>query len=152
MSPTSPTAAQQAPHPTRPKSPPLPPHNAPRVWFITSGASPVGIGIARQALKHGDCVVAAIAPELFQGKHEDASEQNGGSGAGGDGQGAGGPNGDGEAGGNVLDGADELVAEFASFVEELRGLVEEGREHGGVLRRLRVVRADLRYVHSTIPQ
>ncbi|KAF1990176.1 NAD(P)-binding protein [Aulographum hederae CBS 113979] len=47
----------------RSKPPQFPSHNGPRVWFITNGASPVGIGVARQVLEHGDFVVAGVLPE-----------------------------------------------------------------------------------------
>lgn len=52
-------------------SPPIPPpqfptHNAPRVWLITSGDSPVGISLARQALDHGDYVVSGIIQAEFE--------------------------------------------------------------------------------------
>ena len=52
--------------------PPLqfPTHNAPRVWFITSGDSPVGISLARQALEHGDNVVSGIIPGEFESDQE----------------------------------------------------------------------------------
>lgn len=51
--------------------PQFPTHNAPRVWLITSGDSPVGISLARQALEHGDYVVSGIMQadfELDQGR------------------------------------------------------------------------------------
>lgn len=57
----------------RPRSPKFPPHNAPRVWFITTGTSPIAIALARQVLEHGDYVVAAVLPVEFE-KHEERSE------------------------------------------------------------------------------
>lgn len=36
----------------------FPSHNEPRVWFITSASSPIGLAIAYEALNHGDYVVA----------------------------------------------------------------------------------------------
>ncbi|KAI4912083.1 uncharacterized protein J4E92_010128 [Alternaria infectoria] len=59
--------------PPRPKSPHFPPHNAPRVWFITRGASPIAIALARQVLEHGDYVVAGVMPLEFE-KREGQSE------------------------------------------------------------------------------
>ena len=38
----------------------FPLHNAPRVWLLTSGDSPIGISLARQSLEHGDYVVAGV--------------------------------------------------------------------------------------------
>ncbi|OCK77382.1 short chain dehydrogenase/reductase family protein-like protein [Lepidopterella palustris CBS 459.81] len=58
----------------RPRSPRFPPHNAPRVWFITTGTSPVAIALARQVLEHGDYVVAGVLPIEFE-KHEERSEE-----------------------------------------------------------------------------
>ncbi|KAJ5056187.1 hypothetical protein J3E72DRAFT_388652 [Bipolaris maydis] len=52
--------------PPRPKSPHFPPHNAPRVWFITRGVSPIAIALARQVLEHGDYVVAGVMPVEFE--------------------------------------------------------------------------------------
>ncbi|KAF2180302.1 NAD(P)-binding protein [Zopfia rhizophila CBS 207.26] len=59
--------------PPRPRSPHFPPHNAPRVWFITTGTSPTAIALARQALDHGDYVVAGVLPTEFE-KREGQSE------------------------------------------------------------------------------
>lgn len=48
-------------------SPPqFPTHNAPRVWLITSGDSPVGISLSRQILHHGDYVVSGIDQVQFE--------------------------------------------------------------------------------------
>ena len=47
-------------------APQFPTHNAPRVWLLTSGDSPIGISLARQALDHGDYVVSGIIPADFE--------------------------------------------------------------------------------------
>lgn len=52
--------------PARPRSPHFPPHNAPRVWFITRGVSPIAIALAKQVLEHGDYVVAGVIPVEFE--------------------------------------------------------------------------------------
>jgi NAD(P)-dependent dehydrogenase (short-subunit alcohol dehydrogenase family) len=54
------------PKPARPRSPHFPPHNAPRVWFITRGVSPIAIALAKQVLEHGDYVVAGVIPVEFE--------------------------------------------------------------------------------------
>ncbi|KNG50418.1 hypothetical protein TW65_02241 [Stemphylium lycopersici] len=59
-------APSSASKPPRPKSPHFPPHNAPRVWFITRGVSPIAIALARQVLEHGDYVVAGVMPIEFE--------------------------------------------------------------------------------------
>ena len=48
--------------------PPLqfPTHNAPRVWLLTSGDSPIGVSLARKILDHGDYVVSGIIPADFE--------------------------------------------------------------------------------------
>ncbi len=46
--------------------PQFPTHNAPRVWMLTSGDSPIGISIARQVLDHGDYVVSGIIQAEFE--------------------------------------------------------------------------------------
>ncbi|EXJ87579.1 hypothetical protein A1O3_04539 [Capronia epimyces CBS 606.96] len=51
-----------APLPT----PQFPTHNAPRVWLITSGDSPIGISVSRQVLDHGDYVVSGIIHSEFE--------------------------------------------------------------------------------------
>ncbi|KAL9602868.1 MAG: hypothetical protein Q9219_001563 [cf. Caloplaca sp. 3 TL-2023] len=38
-------------------TPQFPAHAEPRVWFLSSGSSPIGISLSRQLLAHGDCVV-----------------------------------------------------------------------------------------------
>jgi hypothetical protein len=47
-------------------TPQFPTHNAPRVWLLTSGDSPIGISLARQVLNHGDFVVSGIIPGEFE--------------------------------------------------------------------------------------
>ena len=64
---------QQSSRPPRPRSPHFPPHNAPRVWFITNGSSPIAIALAKQVLDHGDYVVAGVMPLEFE-KREGQSE------------------------------------------------------------------------------
>lgn len=59
-----PAAAGQ--RPARPRSPRFPPHNAPRVWFLTNGTSPISISLATQILEHGDYVVAGVLPAEFE--------------------------------------------------------------------------------------
>ncbi len=51
-----------APIPT----PQFPTHNAPRVWLLTSGDSPIGISVAKQVLDHGDYVVSGIIQADFE--------------------------------------------------------------------------------------
>jgi NAD(P)-dependent dehydrogenase (short-subunit alcohol dehydrogenase family) len=67
------SAAPSSSKPPRPRSPHFPPHNAPRVWFITRGVSPIAIALARQVLEHGDYVVAGVMPIEFE-KREGQSE------------------------------------------------------------------------------
>ncbi|KAF2826168.1 NAD(P)-binding protein [Ophiobolus disseminans] len=69
MTSTAPSSSK----PPRPRSPHFPPHNAPRVWFITRGVSPISIALARQVLEHGDYVVAGVMPIEFE-KKEGQSE------------------------------------------------------------------------------
>ncbi|KAF2002567.1 short chain dehydrogenase/reductase family protein-like protein [Amniculicola lignicola CBS 123094] len=59
-----PTASSS--RPPRPRSPHFPPHNAPRVWFITTGSSPISIALAKQVLDHGDYVVSGVMPLEFE--------------------------------------------------------------------------------------
>ena len=51
-----------------PPTPPLqfPTHNAPRVWLVTSGDSPIGVSVARKVLDHGDHVVSGIILSDFE--------------------------------------------------------------------------------------
>lgn len=44
----------------------FPTHNAPRVWLLTSGDSPIGISLSRKILDHGDYVVSGIIPTEFE--------------------------------------------------------------------------------------
>ncbi|KAF1831694.1 short chain dehydrogenase/reductase family protein-like protein [Decorospora gaudefroyi] len=67
------SAVPSSSKPPRPKSPHFPPHNAPRVWFITRGVSPIAIALARQVLEHGDYVVAGVMPIEFE-KREGQSD------------------------------------------------------------------------------
>lgn len=59
-------ASAAAQRPARPRSPRFPPHNAPRVWFLTNGTSPISIALATQILEHGDYVVAGVLPAEFE--------------------------------------------------------------------------------------
>lgn len=56
--------------PPRPRSPRFPPHNAPRVWVLTNGTSPIKIALARQALEHGDYVLAGVPPSYYERERE----------------------------------------------------------------------------------
>jgi NAD(P)-dependent dehydrogenase (short-subunit alcohol dehydrogenase family) len=67
------SATPSSSKPARPRSPHFPPHNAPRVWFINRGVSPIAIALARQVLEHGDYVVAGVVPTEFE-KKEGQSE------------------------------------------------------------------------------
>jgi len=60
--------------PPRPRSPKFPAHNAPRVWFLTNGTSPVSISLAQQVLEHGDYVCAGVLPAEFE-KTDERSEE-----------------------------------------------------------------------------
>ncbi|KAF1810263.1 NAD(P)-binding protein [Eremomyces bilateralis CBS 781.70] len=51
-----------------PAKPPFPPHNAPRVWFMTALTAPIAIGLARLVLAHGDYVVGGVIPSEFAGE------------------------------------------------------------------------------------
>ncbi|KAL9118799.1 MAG: hypothetical protein Q9187_004650 [Circinaria calcarea] len=42
---------------TTPISNQFPSHTNPRAWFITAGASPIGLALARAVLAHGDSVI-----------------------------------------------------------------------------------------------
>lgn len=44
--------------------PQFPNHTTPRVWFITSALSPVGLAVAQEVLKHGDLVATGNDPGL----------------------------------------------------------------------------------------
>ncbi|KAI4199838.1 MAG: hypothetical protein LQ350_004369 [Teloschistes chrysophthalmus] len=45
----------------------FPAHSEPRVWLLTSGASPVSINLCRQLLAHGDFVVLCVKPSEATG-------------------------------------------------------------------------------------
>ncbi|PSK44722.1 hypothetical protein B9Z65_8931 [Elsinoe australis] len=45
-----------------PRVPKFPTHNAPRVWFLTSASTPIGISLSRHLLSHGDYIVAGVSP------------------------------------------------------------------------------------------
>ncbi|QDS77082.1 hypothetical protein FKW77_007374 [Venturia effusa] len=49
-----------------PKVPQYPLHNAPRVWFMTDGLSPIAIALSRYLLEHGDYIVAGMLPHEFE--------------------------------------------------------------------------------------
>ncbi|KAF1353155.1 hypothetical protein BDV97DRAFT_375289 [Delphinella strobiligena] len=53
-----------------PRLPKFPAHNAPRVWFLTSGNSPIAISLSRYLLAHGDYIVAGIQPVEFEKDEE----------------------------------------------------------------------------------
>lgn len=59
--------------PKPPRLPKFPAHNAPRVWFLTSGNSPVAISLSRYLLDHGDYIVAGVRPVEFE-KDEERSQ------------------------------------------------------------------------------
>lgn len=64
--PPSAPASTTPSRPARPRSPRFPPHNAPRVWFLTNGTSPISIALATKVLEHGDYVVAGVLPAEFE--------------------------------------------------------------------------------------
>lgn len=51
-----------------------PRHNAPRVWFMTDGNSPIASALARQLLVHGDCVVVGTTRRVPGTSEEDRDE------------------------------------------------------------------------------
>ncbi|OCL08522.1 NAD(P)-binding protein [Glonium stellatum] len=71
---TPPTTTGPSTKPPRPRSPRFPPHNAPRVWFLTTGTSPIAIALARQVLEHGDYIVAGVLPLEFEKNNERSEE------------------------------------------------------------------------------
>lgn len=71
---TPPTSTALSSKPSRPRSPHFPPHNAPRVWFLTTGTSPIAIALARQVLDHGDYIVAGVLPLEFEKRNERSEE------------------------------------------------------------------------------
>jgi hypothetical protein len=60
----TPPSPNRLSHP--PKTPQYPPHNAPRVWFLTDGLSPIAISLSRHLLEHGDYVIAGTIPSDFE--------------------------------------------------------------------------------------
>lgn len=54
------------------QAPNFPSHNAPRVWFLSSADSPIGVALARRVLDHGDYVVAGL-PVI---DHEEREERS----------------------------------------------------------------------------
>jgi hypothetical protein len=54
------------------KEPEFPASNSPRVWLLTDGLSPTAVSLSRRLLEHGDCVVAGVVPEEFEGPRGDA--------------------------------------------------------------------------------
>lgn len=71
----TPTSTSHSSRPT------FPPHSAPRTWLITACTSPIGIAIARQALSHGDNVIAGLNPrhiaDFTQGEGGEEEEEEG---------------------------------------------------------------------------
>ncbi|KAG9849268.1 NAD(P)-binding protein, partial [Aureobasidium melanogenum] len=59
--------------PKPPRQPKFPTHNSPRVWFLTSANSPVGISLARHLLDHGDYIVAGVPPLEFEKNAEQST-------------------------------------------------------------------------------
>ena len=55
-------------------TPQFPTHNAPRVWLLTSGDSPISVSVARQVLEHGDYVVSGIMQTDFEDDAERSQE------------------------------------------------------------------------------
>lgn len=49
---------------------PFPKHIEPRIWLITSFTCPTGQCVTKQALAHGDSVVAGILPGQTARRHE----------------------------------------------------------------------------------
>ncbi|KAK6003990.1 hypothetical protein QM012_008840 [Aureobasidium pullulans] len=66
-------SANAAVDPKPPRQPKFPTHNSPRVWFLTSANSPVGISLARHLLDHGDYVVAGVPPLEFEKNAEQST-------------------------------------------------------------------------------
>ncbi|KZF21373.1 NAD(P)-binding protein [Xylona heveae TC161] len=52
------------------RAPSFPPHQSRRVWFLSSGNSPIGITLTRWLLDHGDAVVCGMAPSELPDKDE----------------------------------------------------------------------------------
>ena len=71
-SPSTTTAGQESSFTAGPpKTPHFPASNAPRVWFLTDGLSPIAIALSRLLLEHGDYVIAGVISEEFSGKRGD---------------------------------------------------------------------------------
>src|ERR1700712_4232219 len=71
-SPSTTTAGQESSFAAGPpKTPHFPASNAPRVWFLTDGLSPIAIALSRLLLEHGDYVIAGVISEEFSGKRGD---------------------------------------------------------------------------------
>lgn len=60
--------------PKPPRLPKFPAHNAPRVWFLTSGNSPVAISLSRYLLDHGDYIVVGVSPSEFEKDDEQSQD------------------------------------------------------------------------------
>lgn len=115
---TTTTTTTHPPHPT------FPPHPHPRTWLITACTSPVGIAIARQALSHGDNVIAGLNPRHL-------AEGHGGGGGGGGGKEAGEGEGDTRRGDGFRDFWRECERE--GWRERCRGVELDGRCEGPFL-------------------
>lgn len=63
--------------PTHTPTPAFPPHTTPRTWLITASTSPIGIAIARQALSHGDNVIAGLSPRHLADARSEGEEEVG---------------------------------------------------------------------------
>ncbi|KAI9658077.1 MAG: hypothetical protein M1821_002737 [Bathelium mastoideum] len=112
--------------PPPPRTPAFPPSNAPRVWLLTSGDSPVAISLSRLLLAHGDYVLAGIMPGELARQHAFAARERekenklrGGKGAGARGSGhrGGHHHGRNGAGGGSHD--DEDKSELCRFLGEV---------------------------------
>jgi len=53
------------------------PNDQLRVWFLTSGNSPIAASIARRLLEHGDSIVAGVCPTEYStsGSHKEDFEE-----------------------------------------------------------------------------
>ncbi|KAF2755573.1 short chain dehydrogenase/reductase family protein-like protein [Pseudovirgaria hyperparasitica] len=71
---TTSSAAAASSKPPRPRSPHFPPHNAPRVWLLVHGTSPINIALARKVIEYGDYVVAGVLPVEYERDEERMSE------------------------------------------------------------------------------
>jgi hypothetical protein len=50
--------------------PQFPSHSSPRVWFLTSGATPLATSLIRELLSHGDFVAAGVCPGELNDQNE----------------------------------------------------------------------------------